>query len=130
MNLTPKNPLIEGVEVTLSNRATVVVAPFNIRRTRETGNDRVTLRQSAHADSAEAMAAMLHIAGTALRANYPHLTDAELDEECNPKDLSAILVALGKANAGDDAPGKTSSPTTNGPTSDQPSGTDSLQSSA
>jgi len=99
MNLTPRNPLIEGVTVTINGQA-YIVAPFNIKRSKDTGQDRAALRAATSLDSAEAIGAMVHIAGVALRANYPDLTDESLEEELKLDDLSTILRALGKANNG------------------------------
>ena len=106
MNTTPRSPMIEGVTVTVKG-VSLIVPPFNIRRSKQTGNDRAALRAATSFDSPEAIAAMVHIAGVALRANYPDLTDPEIEDELRIEDLSAILQALGKANGGDDAKGET-----------------------
>jgi hypothetical protein len=106
MNLTPRNPLIEGVEVTLSTGAKLVVAPFNIKRSKMSGDYRGLIRSAANLDSTVAIESMVKIAGIALRANYPELTDEELQDECKMADLGKILVALNKANGGEQDTGE------------------------
>ncbi len=102
-----REPLLDGEAVILAGQA-FVVAPFNIRRMRITSHARAVLRAVGEsklvADSDESIGAITEIAAVALSANYPNITPAVLDEqeELRPDDLSAVLEALRKANAGGD----------------------------
>jgi len=108
MNLN--RPLkLEGITVTVGAGIELVVSPFNIKRSKVTGPDRGALRAATSLDSQEAIAAMVHIAGVALRANYPDLTDEQIEDELKIDDLTAILKALGEANAAGEAKAPTPS---------------------
>ena len=94
---------VEGISVTVGAGIELVVSAFNIEQTIETADDRAALRASVSSDSKASLLAMVHIAGVALRANYPDLTDDMIRKELKPDDLGLVLLALKKANGGADA---------------------------
>ncbi len=101
-----RDPLISGETVTLAGQS-FVVAPFNIRRTRETASARHVLRQMnapgnawEGPDSEPAIRAMTQIAAVALLANYPEITADMIEENLAFPELLAVLEALNKLNRG------------------------------
>lgn len=102
-----REPLLEGETITLAGQR-FVVAPFNIRRMRQTARARELLRELSQrgptADSDEAIAAITEIAAVALSANYPDMSAATLDQEelLRVADLSLVLDAARKVNGGGD----------------------------
>ena len=111
-----REPLLDGVQVTLAGQA-FIVAPFNIRRMRMTASARAVLREIGEskrdADSDAAIGAITEIAAVALSANYPDVTAALLEENeaLRAPDLGLVLEALRTANgSGGESAGEAGAP--------------------
>lgn len=117
------DPLVPGEPVTLKGQ-TFLIAPFNIARSRLAATA-LRITESESSDLREKyLAGNLMIAGIALRANYPQLTDDMIAHSLRVDDLVAILGALRKANGIDE--GETAAPATatTGAETPTPTGTD------
>lgn len=99
MNLTPRNPLVEGASVTLTTGDVVVIAPFNAKRSKKLCKAFDAIDADAAMGQREKnMAMKLAMAQLGLSTNYGEIAADALEEDLKVADFDAIIAALTKAN--------------------------------
>ena|SRR5208282_2550856 len=99
MNLTPRNPLIEGTSVTLSTGDVVVIAPFNAKRSKKLCKAFDAIDADAALGQREKnMAMKLVMAQLGLSTNYGEISPDALEEDLRVGDFDAIIASLTTAN--------------------------------